>query len=380
MSSLCFHIAGASASASTAVASAGAVGARATTSTLLAAAAATQPNPTTARRSFSTTPSTSGPKGTSPKAHRAHERTLRSAIELYHLGPSFFPTPAQTAGFGALASPPEPEAQAHGRALDSVIRSSIQIMMDMESGMRNQTKNMDIVRPVLALRTGDLLENLEKPRPAKDGRAAGGPVYDPSQPAPPLMGRMGGSGGRFSSDSRVGPEAERSLDRIFAPKRSATQPRPSSSNLGAPFGADNNRSKLRFIAPRHQSSKQAANQDILTLHARHSEALRVAGEERKRYTDPYVGTQAPPSFVPALPQAVLKALKDPGLLPERDGGEIDQVQTTGVRGTSGTARMDRLDERAARVRDALFGTVAAELPGLEILQERRRLRQLKEQM
>ncbi|KAE8223314.1 hypothetical protein CF319_g3647 [Tilletia indica] len=373
MSSLCFHIAGTSASAGAAiVASTASTGAR--------AAAIVALNAQHSTRSFSSTNSSSRPKGTAPsKAQRAHERTLRSAIELYHLSSSFFPTPVQTDGFGALSSPPEPEPQAHARALDSVIRSSIQLVTDMEGEVRSRSKNLESVRPVLALRTGDLLEELEKPGSVKDGRAAGGPVYDPSRPPP--LGNTLGSAQASGRDDRFGPDAERSLDRMFN-KRTPRSSSSTSPNFLDTSVAPTARSQLRFTAPRHPTLKQAANQDALTLYAQHEEALRAAEGQRIKYVDPFVSQASPPSKIPSVPTSVLSALREADLLPDqRDGGSsaTEGRVGAGVRGTSGTARMDRLDERSARVRDALFGTVAAELPGLEVLQERRRLRQLKEE-
>ncbi|KAK0566284.1 hypothetical protein OC844_000819 [Tilletia horrida] len=338
-------------------------------------------------RMLSSSSAASSPSG-SNKARRAHERSLRSAIELYHLAPSFFPTPAQTAGFGAASLPPQPEEKAHERALDSAIRSSIQILTDAEQRPLGENS-----RPVLALRPSELLEDLERSSSLKDGRAAGGPTYDPDQPAPLSALTTPGLGGTSLQDDRVGPAAEKAIERMIPmDTRSASA---ASSRADPGFSSSSTfslqqdmRSRLRFTSTRHPTTKEGANQDALQVRAHH-EAQRKASANMMRFYDPISRSNtAPPKRTSAnmeAPAAVLQALDQANLTAPSgssrsgSGSSSSQSRVPGARGTSQTARADRLDERSARVRDALFGTVAAELPGLEVLQERRRLRQLRDQ-
>ncbi|KAL9940652.1 hypothetical protein V8E36_000140 [Tilletia maclaganii] len=385
MSSL-FNIAGASSSSAGLLqssSSAWSLAVKSTTSTSTAAATATA-SIQLSHRTFTSSRASSQPEASSPKARRAHEKSLRSAIELYHLAASFFPTPAQTAGFGASLSPPEPEPEVHSRSVDAAIRTSIRVTTEADAQNRDRLKGSDAARLVLALRPQELLDSLAEPGPPKDGRAEDGPIYEPGMPAP-LAGTGPGLAAEArvralsTRDSRTSEEAEKSLDRIFAASSNSS----SSASAMSAYSSSNNfsaRSHLRFVAPRHPTAKQGAYAELLAVQAEEETTRRALEEDYRRYVNPTseraTRQRGGRSALPAASKQAAAAYHH--LKNSAEEEQLSAPQASGARGVSFTAEADRLDERSARIRDALFGTVAAELPGLEVLQERRRLRKLRE--
>ncbi|KAK0544278.1 hypothetical protein OC846_006132 [Tilletia horrida] len=371
------------------------------------------------RRSFSTS-SRSQAHANSKQSQRKRDATLRSAIELYHLAPSFFPTPAQTAGFGAAAAeaaadvsssaasvtspPPRGEEEAHSVALDSAIRASIQTLITAE-----QQAAMDVIRagsyqysnvendsdaavvpsykPVEALRVVDLLSEIgegsnsdRRNAPlaggtaATDGRGVGGPVYQPGRSAPisSIMGDPSTLSAASQRDFvRGGPDAERSLDAAFSPqsgeaKRAGAQTMRTEDTTSI-------RRELRFIKPRQPSPRQGALRELYEVRNQYEAAVKALDIQGRKYMDPFIDHRGP---APPPPSSVPKPrfLEN---IPHNDESGRSGAETR-PRVTSAIAETDRLDARAARIRDALFGTVAAELPGLEVLRERRKLRLMRE--